>query len=81
MNPPIVVYTMDQYISLSSALAEGATSVQYGDKRIDYRSVDEMLRILAIMKRQLFPCSDNNNGVRFVSFSKGTTPRRRRYRF
>lgn len=75
-----IVYTIQQYTALAAAIAEGVTSVHYGDKTVQYRSLDDMLRILALMKRQLFPCSDGNNGRKFASFSKGTTPRKK-YRF
>lgn len=77
---PVPVYTLEQYLAISAAIAEGAMKVKYGDKEVEYRSLNDMLRIQSLMYRFLFPCANNNNGRKFVSFSKGTDPRRR-YRF
>lgn len=66
-----VIYTLSQYTTLSEAIATGTTKVQYGDKTVEYRSLDEMLRILQIMKNQLFPEQNKNNGRKYASFSKG----------
>lgn len=43
-------YTAAQILALSKAIASGATSVAYGDKRVDYRSLEEMRQVLAMMK-------------------------------
>lgn len=67
------MYTLDQYNKLKSAIAEGVLTVKYFDKEITYRSLDDMLRILTLMKRELFP--NNNNGRTYVSYSKGTNRR------
>ena len=73
-------YTLIEYQALSAAIASGASKVKYGDKEVDYRSLDEMIRLQIEMERCLFPENSNNrnNGLSFVSFSKGTTPRRGR---
>lgn len=78
MPVPIVAYTEIEYQTLSSAVASGALTVEYGDKKVTYRSLDDMLRILSIMKAQLYPDPNNNNGRRFANFSKGTDSCRRR---
>jgi hypothetical protein len=70
----MVVYTLEQYTALSDAISQGVMKVKYFDKEVEYRSLDDMLRILALMKAQLFP--NQNNGRRYVSFSKGTGPKR-----
>lgn len=81
INPIIETYTIEQYQILSAAIASGAVKVHYGDKTVDYRTLDEMLRIQGIMISQLFPCSKSNNGRKFASFSKGTECGRRRNRY
>lgn len=67
-------YTLEQYQTLSDAIATGALEVEYGDKSVKYRSLDEMIRILQLMKNCLFPDSTTgvNSGRKFASFSKGT---------
>lgn len=43
-------YTLEQITILETAIAQGALTVEYADKKVTYRSLDEMLRILSIMK-------------------------------
>lgn len=74
----VVIYTLAQYTALSAAIAEGVQEVQYSDKKVVYRSLEEMLRIQATMYDQLFNAGKNNSARRFVNFSKGTNPRYRR---
>lgn len=81
INPPVIIYTIEQYQILSAAIASGALKVHYGDKTVDYRSLDDMLRIQGLMFSALWPCSKSNNGRKFASFSKGTECGRRRNRY
>jgi len=64
------MYTIEQYNSLSAAIAQGALRVKYGDKEVEYRSLKEMLAILKLMKDQLFP-DQCNSGRAYASFTKG----------
>lgn len=74
--PPPIIYTIEQYNTLSAAIASGALEVTYGDKKVVYRSLDDMLRIQQAMFNQLFPNRNNNNGRTVVSYSKGARPGR-----
>lgn len=47
------MYTIEQYNALCAAIADGTREVWYGDKRVAYRSLDEMLRIKNMMEQQL----------------------------
>ena len=67
-----MAYTLSQYQIITDAIATGALTVHYGDKTVTYRSLDEMIRIQTIMKNELFPAQNTNNGRKFASFSKGT---------
>lgn len=52
MADPIVYipsYTLENLAVLEQAIASGTRSVYYGDKRVDYRSLDEMQRIRNVM--------------------------------
>lgn len=49
----MATYTQDQYNALIAAIAQGVTSVKYGDKQVDYRSLSEMLRVKALMEIDL----------------------------
>lgn len=47
------VYTASQITALRNAIASGAQTVSYSDKRVEYRSLDEMRQILADMEADL----------------------------
>jgi hypothetical protein len=42
-----MAYTAAQIAALQNAIASGATTVSYGDKRVEYRSLADMRQILA----------------------------------
>ena len=71
-------YTLEQYKALIDAMASGASKVQYGDKTVEYRSLDDMIRLQIDMENCLFPKKNTNNGRTYASFSKGTFKPRRR---
>lgn len=68
-----MAFTLDQYNTLTDAIAAGTTKVAYGDKTVEYRSLDDMLRISEIMKAELFPGNEPSR-KKFVEYSKGVTP-------
>ena len=67
------MYTIEQYTAITAAIAQGATTVKYGDKEVQYRSLTEMLQIQQIMATQLGINGTNpqNRGRRYAEFSKG----------
>ncbi len=69
-------YTLEQLNALQDAIAQGVKKVKYSDKEVEYRDLDEMRKTLALMKAELYP-DRNNNGRRYVSFTRGTGRRRR----
>lgn len=64
------MYTIEQYNALSEAISQGALRVRYGDKEVEYRSLDEMLKIKNLMENQLFGNKNPNNRT-YATFSKG----------
>ena len=63
------MYTIEMYNALIEAIATGAREVWYGDKRIAYRTLDEMLRVKADMEAAL---GINKKPKRlYAEFSKG----------
>lgn len=46
-------FTLQQYNALCAAIAQGVTSVKYGDKEVTYRSLTEMLRTKSLMESAL----------------------------
>ena len=49
-----MVYTQAQLDDLELALLKGERRVSFGDKTVEYRSVDELKAAIAIVKRDIF---------------------------
>jgi hypothetical protein len=47
------MYTLENLQTLKEAIATGAKEVWYGNKRVQYRSLDEMIRIKNDMEKEL----------------------------
>lgn len=73
-------FTQQQYEELKAAIAEGATTVTYSgagqSKSVTYRSLDEMIRILRLMEKELGIGDGAIGGRTYASFSKGFFPRK-----
>lgn len=65
----MAVYTLEMYNSLVEAIATGAREVWYGDKRVAYRTLDEMLRLKQQMELDLGLLK--NTGRKYAEFKKG----------
>ncbi len=65
-----MAYTLTQYQILVAAIAQGVKEVYYGDKRVVYRDLNEMLRIRDEMEAELGLNKGKPRRV-FASFSKG----------
>jgi hypothetical protein len=66
-------YTQTDLDAIKKAIAEGTLKVEYGDKKVEYRSLNEMIRIRDIIEAEV------NGGTpiqkrTYASFSKGTYP-------
>lgn len=64
-------WTIQDREALKRAIAMGAKTVAYGDRRQEYRSLDEMKEILAMMDDELDPKQRTNDGRRYASCSSG----------
>lgn len=62
-------FTLAQLEALESALAQGAKSVQYGDKKVEYATIAEMKALRAQMRRELGLITGSQ--ASFPTFSKG----------
>lgn len=71
-----MAYTQQQIDELEAAIAMGALTVRYstpgGDRQVTYRSLAEMISILALMKQSVDSESTLvRSGIVYPSFSKG----------
>ncbi|MBK68016.1 MAG: hypothetical protein CMP22_07805 [Rickettsiales bacterium] len=64
-------FTQADLDTLNKAIAQGALKVKYSDKEVTYRSLDEMIKIRNLMKKDLGITSKAPSRV-LASFSKGT---------
>jgi hypothetical protein len=69
-----MAFTNDQLSALETAIAQGALSVQYADRRVTYHTMDEMLRLRNQMRSELglnTSSSANRGGKILFVTSKG----------
>lgn len=59
MAKQMTAFTEENLLALEQAIVEGVKIVEYSDKKVEYRSLDEMMRIRDLMKKKL--CVDNSN--------------------
>jgi hypothetical protein len=50
-------YTLENYRAICAAIADGAVRVKYTDKEIEYRDLDDMIKIKNMIKKELGLCS------------------------
>ena len=48
-----MAFTATQLATLEKAIAQGATRVQYRDETVEYRSLDDMIKLRNLMRREL----------------------------
>jgi len=48
-----MAFTQAQYDAMTAAISQGATRVKYADKEVEYRTLDEMIRIKGLMEGDL----------------------------
>lgn len=68
-----MAFTQTQLDALETAIAEGTLKVEYGDKKVEYRSLNEMIRIRDIMRSQLGQIANPRRTLGF--YSKGIYPK------
>jgi len=66
-----VAYTQAQLDALEAAIAEGALVVKYQDKSVEYRSLNDMLKIRGLMQADLSVNPQSTGGLVYPKFSKG----------
>lgn len=59
--PQLPTFTQEQYQTLLAAYATGTLEVEYADKKVKYRSLDEMWILLQQMQAQLDPSSGRSH--------------------
>jgi len=65
-----MAFTIEQYNALTAAIAQGATRVKYADKEIQYNSMDELIRLKALMEKDL-GLTKGSIKTSFAKFSTG----------
>lgn len=70
---PLGGFTETQYNTLLAAYATGNLSVEYADKKVVYRSLADMERILSRMEAALNP-STSFSRIRHTAYTSGHFP-------
>jgi hypothetical protein len=63
-----MAYTQADLDALNKAIATGVTEVEYRDRKVRYRSLEEMLRLRDLMKAEISPASGDR--VQRAKFSR-----------
>lgn len=63
-------WSVNDYNTLCSAIAQGVVIVEYGDKKVNYRTLPEMLRIKSMMETAL-GLGKQKYRKKVASFTKG----------
>lgn len=66
-----MAWTQAQLDALKDAIAQGALTVKYADKEVTYRSLNEMMRIKAVMENEINAGAARPSRIIKVGFSKG----------
>lgn len=71
-----MTWTADQLAALEESIALGATTVQYTDRTVTYRSLSDMMKLRDLMRRDLglsgtTDGSIGNGNRRYYEHSKG----------
>jgi hypothetical protein len=67
-----MAYTTDNLAAIEKAIAEGTLEVSYGDKRVKYRSLSEMLQIRDLIRNELGLTASRVR--KFAQFNSGLYP-------
>ena len=66
-------YTPEQLAALERALATGEQRVTFGDRTVEYRSIEELLEAIREVERELFEQSETRASRQIrITTSKGT---------
>ncbi len=68
----MATWTQTHLTALEQAIARGTLRVKYRDREVTYRTLDEMLQLRDVMRREIGQVSASS-GRRVVSFRKGTS--------
>lgn len=64
-------WTTTDLDALNKSIATGTTSVRYADRTVQYRSLEEMMKIRALMQDELGLPGSMNGEIRKLNYSKG----------
>lgn len=66
-------YSTEQLAALEAALAKGEKRVTFGDKTVEYRSIEELLQAIREVERDLFEQTEIRASRQIrITTSKGT---------
>lgn len=65
-----MAWTQSDLDALETALKAGARVVQFRDRRVEYHSLEEMLKLRAVMKDEVLGDSATTPSVSYAKYSK-----------
>jgi hypothetical protein len=65
-----MAFTLEQYNKLDEAISQGVLKVEYADKKVEYRSLTEMLTLRRLIAIELGLVTQGG-GRKYVKYSSG----------
>jgi hypothetical protein len=65
-----MAWTSTDIEALETAIKTGTKSVQFSDRRVEYHSLSEMLRLLAAMKAEVETAAGTRTSTSYATFTK-----------
>jgi len=66
-----MAYTQDQLTTLETAYSQGITSMQHNGRRVEYRSLEEMKRLIDSMRSELGVSTSRSSRSRVINVLGG----------
>lgn len=66
-----MAYTVEDLAALKANIAKGVTSLEVAGEKVQFRSLDEMLKLVAVIEAELDPRIPQRSGFHYPTFSRG----------
>ncbi|MDS9468204.1 hypothetical protein RGQ15_11565 [Paracoccus sp. MBLB3053] len=66
-----MAYTAADLAELKANIAKGVTSIEVAGEKVQFRSLNEMLKLAAVIEAEIEPGGQTRSGLHHPTFSRG----------
>jgi len=66
-----MAYTVEDLAALKANIAKGVTSLEVAGEKVQFRTLDEMLKLVAVIEAELDPRIPQRSAFHLPTFSRG----------